>query len=81
MLLGFDPTHWPDFSTDFWLLKKKNLDSDPHRNCRCICELDVRLLNHPNWTSTARVMVHFPILPQLWLFISLCPNFETGFQC
>ena len=28
------------------------------RSCICICELDVRLLNHPNWTSTAQVMVH-----------------------
>ena len=28
------------------------------RSCSCICELDVRLLNHPNWTSTAQVMVH-----------------------
>ena len=29
-----------------------------HRSCSCICELDVRLLNHLNWTSTAQLMVH-----------------------
>ena len=29
-----------------------------HRSCRYICELDVRLLNHPNWTSKTQVMVH-----------------------
>ena len=27
-------------------------------NCSCISELDVRLLNHLKWTSTAQVMVH-----------------------
>ena len=52
-----------------------------HRSCSCICELDVRLLNHPNLTSTAHVMVHFPGLPQLRLFLSLCPDFGSGFQC
>ena len=51
-----------------------------HRSCSCICELDVRLLNHPNWTSTAHVMVHFPGLPQLRPFLSLCPDFGTGFR-
>ena len=30
-----------------------------HRNCSCISELDVRLSNHPNWTTIAQVMVHF----------------------
>ena len=49
-----------------------------YRNCSFICELDVRLLNHPNWTST---MVHFPGLLQLRLFIDLCPDFGTRFQC
>ena len=29
-----------------------------HRSCSSICELDVRLLNNPNWTSIAQVMVH-----------------------
>ena len=28
-------------------------------NCRLISELDVRLLNYPNWTSIAQVMVCF----------------------
>ena len=27
--------------------------------CSCNCELDVKLLNHQNWTSIAQVMVHF----------------------
>ena len=40
-----------------------------HRSCSCIYKLDVRLLNHPNQTSTTQVMVHFPRLPQLRLFI------------
>ena len=35
---------------------------------------DARLLNHPNQTSTAQVMVHFPGLPQLRLFICLRPD-------
>ena len=43
-----------------------------HRSCSCICELDVKLLNHPNWTSTTHVMVHFPRLPQVRLFLNLC---------
>ena len=50
-----------------------------HRSCSCICELDVRLLNQPIQTSTFQVMVHFPRLPQLRLFICLCPNFRTDF--
>ena len=48
-----------------------------HRNCSCIYELDVRLLNHPNWTSTTQVMVHFPRLQQLRLSLSLGLDFET----
>ena len=48
-----------------------------HRNCSCICELDVRLLNHPNWTPKAQVMVHVLGLPQLRLSLSLCPYFGT----
>ena len=50
-----------------------------HRSCIFICELDVRLLNDPNWTYIAQVMVHFPGLPQLRLFNSLCPDFGPGF--
>ena len=34
-------------------------------------------MNHPNWTSTAQVMVHIPELLQLRLFNGLCPNFGT----
>ena len=52
-----------------------------HRSCSFIRELDVRLLNHLNWTSTAQVMVHFLGLQQLRLFHSLCPDFGTGFLC
>ena len=33
------------------------------------------LLNHPNWTCIAQVMVHFPGLLQLRLFNGLCPYF------
>ena len=51
-----------------------------HRSCICIYELDVRLLNHPNRTSTTQVMVNFTGLPQLKLFVCLCPDLGTGFQ-
>ena len=51
------------------------------RSCICIYELDIRLLNHLNLTSTAQVMVHFLGLLYLRLFISLCPDFRTDFQC
>ena len=50
-----------------------------HRRCSYICKLDVRLSNQPIWTSTVQVMVHFSGLPQLRLFICLCPNFGTDF--
>ena len=46
-----------------------------HRSCSCICKVDFRLLNHQNRTSTGQVMVHFLGLPQLRLFICLCPDF------
>ena len=52
-----------------------------HRNCSYIYELDVRFLNHSNWTSTSQVIVHFLGLPQFRLFINLCPNFGTSCQC
>ena len=51
-----------------------------HISCSCIYELDVRLLNHLNWTSTTQVMVHFPGLPQLRLFICLSQDLGTGFR-
>ena len=36
-----------------------NWTSFLHGNCSYIGEIDVRLLNHRNWTSITRVMVHF----------------------
>ena len=41
-----------------------------HRNCSCSCELNVRLLDNPNWTFITQVMVHFPGLPQTALFLT-----------
>ena len=38
------------------------------------------VLNQPIRTSTAQVMVHFAELPQLRLFICLCPDFEIDFS-
>ena len=43
--------------------------------------LMVRLLNHPNWTSTTQVMAYLSELPQLRLSLSLCPDFGTSFLC
>ena len=68
MLPCFNPMKCSDFWTDFLLKKEGILTSVFHGNCSCNCELDVRLLNHPNWTSIAQVMVHFPGLPQAALF-------------
>ena len=51
-----------------------------HRSCSSIYELHVRLLNHPNRTSTVQVMVNFTRLPQLMLFVCLCPDLGIGFQ-
>ena len=67
----FDLTHCPDFGTSFGWETKGIWTHVLHRSCNCICELDVRLLNHPNWTSIAQVMVHFSGLPHLRLFIYL----------
>ena len=45
-----------------------------HKNCSCICELDVRILNHLNWTTTAQVMLHFIPKTAIALFDpSHCP--------
>ena len=44
----FDPTHCPDFGTDFWLGNGGIWAYVLHRSYSCICELDVRLLNHQN---------------------------------
>ena len=68
MLPCFDPMKCPDFGTDFRLKKEGIWIGFLHGNCICNCELDVRLLNHPNWTSIAQVTVHFPRLPQVALF-------------
>ena len=58
-------------------LKKEGIwASVLHGNYSYICKLG-RLLNHPNWTCIAQVMVHFPGLLQLRLFNGLCPVFET----
>ena len=50
-----------------------------HRSCSFICDLNVRLLNNSNQTFIAQLIVHFPGLPQLRLFICLCPDFGTSF--
>ena len=41
MLLGFDPTHWPNFRTAFQVGKCWISDSSPYVNCTRISELDV----------------------------------------
>ena len=68
MLPCFDHVHWPGFGIDFWLEKEGIWTSILHGNCSRNCELDVRLLNHPNWTSITPVMVYFLRLPQAVLF-------------
>ena len=47
------------FSQEKW----GNWTSILHGNFSCISELDVRLLNHQNWTSITQVKVHFLGLP------------------
>ena len=37
----------------FSLETKENWALVLHSSCSCNCELDVRILNHLNWTSTA----------------------------
>ena len=64
----FDPIRCPDFWADFRLEKEGIWTSILLGNSSCNCELEVRLLNHPNWTSITQVMVHFPGLPQAALF-------------
>ena len=71
MLPCFDPTYCPEFRTDFQLEKEGIWTSVLYGNCRCNCELDVRLLNHPNWTSITQVMVYFPRLPQIATICSI----------
>ena len=58
MLSCFDPTHCSKFRTSFWL-GNEGIWAHVHKRCSCNCELDVRLLNHQNWTSIAQVMVNF----------------------
>ena len=52
------------FSWEKW----GNWTSVPNGNCSYISELDVRLLNHPNWISITQVMVRFSGLSQAALF-------------
>ena len=59
MLPCFGPMKRPDFGTDFWLEIEGIWTGVLLGNCSCNCELDVMLLNHPNWTSITQVMVHF----------------------
>ena len=59
MLSYFEPTHCPEFGTVFGWGMEEIWSRILYRSCICNCELNVRLLNHPNWTSTAQVMVHF----------------------
>ena len=68
MLSFFDLMKRLDFGTDFRLEKEEIWTSVLHGNCSCNCELGVRFLNHPNWTSIAQVMAHFSGLPQATLF-------------
>ena len=52
-----------------------------HGSCSYISELDLKLLNHPIWISTAQVMVHFIIrTTTAKLFKCLCPDFRTEFS-
>ena len=80
MLPSFHPTHWPYFGIGFGWENEGLWTHVLHRSCSCIYELDVRLLNHSNWTSTTHIMFHFLGLPQLRLLLSLCPDFGTGFR-
>ena len=50
--------HMHSFRADFRLEKKGIWTSVLLLNCFFNCELEVRLLNYPNWTSIAQVMVH-----------------------
>ena len=68
MLPCFGPIKRLDFGTDFQSEKEGIWTSVLHGNCNFNCELDVKLLNHPNWIFIAHVMVHFSGLPQSALF-------------
>ena len=49
----------PGIGTDFSVGKKEGTwTSVLHDSCIQSCELDVRSLNHSNWTSRAQAMVH-----------------------
>ena len=56
----FDPTHYPNFRTSFRVGTKGIWSCVFHVNCSHISELDVRLLNYPNRTSIAQVIVCLP---------------------
>ena len=54
----FDPICCLAFGANFMLEKEIIWTSVIHEDCRLSCELEVRILNYPNWTSIAQVMVH-----------------------
>ena len=72
----FDPIRCPFFGADFRLEKCRIWTCILQGNCSSIFEIEVRLLNHPNWTSISHVMVRFLGLPQAALF---WPNLLSRF--
>ena len=72
----FDPIWCPVFGANFWFKKERIWSTILQGNCIPIEELDVRLLNHKNWTYITQVMVRFPELPQAVLF---WPNLLSKF--
>ena len=80
MLPCFRPMKCPNFGTGFRLEKEGIWTSVLHGNCNSNFEIDVRLLNHLNWTSITKVMVHFPNCHKLPCFDpTYCPDFGTDF--
>ena len=53
----FDLISCPVFRADFRLAKEGIWTSFLLVNCRFNFELEIRLLNYPNWTSIAQFMV------------------------
>ena len=47
-----------EFGTGFRLGNRGIWTRVLHRSFSGICEIDVRFLNHPNWTSVAQIMVY-----------------------
>ena len=48
----------PSFEADFWLEKEGIWTSVLHDNCSQSFELEVMILNYPNWASITQVMVY-----------------------